>query len=49
MQRGHTVRGPSAMYLAGVDAVVVLGGVAAAVLGLVAHALPQVVHAVLAA
>lgn len=36
-------------YLAGVDAVVVVGGVAAAVLGLVDHALTQVVHAVLAA
>lgn len=39
----------SKAYLAGVDAVVVVGGVAAAVLGLVAHTLPQVVHAVLAA
>lgn len=39
----------SSTYLAGVDAVVVVRGVSAAVLGLVRQALPQVVHAVLAA
>ena len=36
-------------YLAGVDAVIVVRRVSAAVLGLVGQALPQVVHAVLAA